>query len=88
MDQDYFSEAEIDQFRKRKLKIEIKAAKGLIESGIEPLEITNKLIHEMYEIMRNAIRSKNLELSQSQIEEKIIELVKLAEFINKKGKKR
>ena len=88
MDQDCFSEAEIDQFRKRKLKIEIKAAKRLIESGIEPLEITNNLIHEMYEIMRNAIRSKNLELSQSQIEEKVIELVKLAEFINKKGKKR
>ena len=38
----------------------------------------------MYEIMRNAIRSKNLELSQSQIEEKVIERVKLAEFINKK----
>lgn len=88
MDQDYFSEAEIDQFRKRKIKIEIKAAKRLIENGIDPLEITNNLIHETFEIMRNGIRSKNPELNQSQIEEKVIKLVKLAEFINKKGKKR
>lgn len=83
-DQNSFSEAEIDQFRIRKIKIEINAAKKLIESGIEPLEIANNLIHEMYEIRRNGIRSKNLELSQSQIEEKVIERVKLAEFINKK----
>ena len=88
MDQDYFSEGEIEQFRKRKVKIEINAAKRLIENGIDPLEITNNLIHETFEIMRNGIRSKNPELNQSQTEEEVMYLVKLAEFINKKGKKR
>jgi len=88
LDQDYFSEGEIEQFRKRKVKIEINAAKRLIENGIDPLEITNNLIHEAFEIMRNGIRSKNPELSQSQTEEEVMYLVKLAEFINKKGKKR
>lgn len=88
MDQDYFSEGEIEQFRKRKVKIEINAAKRLIENGIDPLEITNNLIHEAFEIMRNGIRSKNPELSQSQTEEEVMYLVKLAESINKKGKKR
>jgi len=67
--------------RKKKIKDEIEAAIRLLKRKIEPLEVADKFIHETFELMKDGISNRYPELTEKEIEQKIIDTLSFKEKI-------
>ncbi|TFG25458.1 MAG: hypothetical protein EU529_01085 [Promethearchaeota archaeon] len=75
--------------RKKKLQDEIQSAIRIIKKKIEPLEIADKFITDTFEIMKDGISRNYPELSESNIHQKVRDLLSLArkiQILQKRGK--
>ena len=57
--------------RKQKVQKEIEAARRLIKNDVDILEIADKFIHSVFEIMKEGMSNRNTELSEEEIQKKI-----------------
>ncbi|MHA1105033.1 MAG: hypothetical protein ACTSPN_04835 [Promethearchaeota archaeon] len=57
--------------RKQKVQKEIEAARRLIEKNVDILEIADKFIHSIFELMREGISSRSLDLTEEEIQQQI-----------------
>ena len=75
--------------RKKKIQNEIQSAIRIIKKKIEPLEIADKFIHDTFEIMKDGISCNYPELSESNIHQKVRDVLSLArkiQILQKRGK--
>jgi len=75
--------------RKKKLQNEIQSAIRIIKKKIEPLEIADKFIHDTFEIMKDGISYNYPELSESNVLQKVRDVLSLArkiQIFQKRGK--
>jgi len=79
----YLTRKEIYSIRKEKLRIEIEAAKRLIQKKIEPIEIFDSFFHNTIKIVEDGILSRNPDLTQEEVFQKIVENFNIAEKIKK-----
>ena len=63
----HYSRDELDQIRKKKLKMAIISAKRILQKG-KVLEIADKFIHETIKLMENGIIKRNPNLTQKEIQ--------------------
>ena len=57
--------------RKQKVQKEIEAARRLIKNKVDILEIADKFIHNVFELMKDGMSIRNAELSEEEIHQKI-----------------
>lgn len=57
--------------RKQKVQKEIEAARRLIEKNVDILEIADKFIHSTFELMRDGISNRNVDLTEEEIQQQI-----------------
>ncbi len=74
-------------FRKNKLLIEIQSAKRILMQDIEPLEIGDKFIHDLFKLMEDNICKENPELNKHEIQKLIKKNLKISEKVRSHKKK-
>lgn len=79
----YIPQNELYLIRKEKLRQEITAAKRLLERQVEPIEIADNFIHNLIKIMEEGILSKNPNLTQIELHQKVVENFNNLERIKK-----
>ena len=79
----YMTRNELYSIRKEKLRIEIEAAKRLLQKKIEPIEIADNFFHNMIKIIEDGILSRNPYLTREDLFQKIVENFNIAENIKK-----
>jgi hypothetical protein len=57
--------------RKEKVQKEIETARRLIKNKVNILEIADNFIHSVFEIMKDGISSRNVDLSEEEIYQKV-----------------
>ncbi len=77
----YLSRKELYSIRKDKLLREIESAKRLIESGIEPLKVADKFIHNTFKLIEDGIIIRNPGLSPEEVQKKVRENLELIDKI-------
>lgn len=73
--------------RKQKVKKEIEAAKRLIKKDVDILEIADKFIHEVFELMKEGISMRNVKLSEEEIQKIVRNNVTFKEKIRSNRKR-
>ncbi|MHA1194307.1 MAG: hypothetical protein ACTSP9_18830, partial [Promethearchaeota archaeon] len=78
MDSDYtnnkkelISRNDLFLLRKQKVQKEIEAARRLIEKNVDILEIADKFIHSIFELMREGISNRSVNLTEEEIQHQI-----------------
>ncbi|MHA1670160.1 MAG: hypothetical protein ACTSV5_06220 [Promethearchaeota archaeon] len=84
---DLISKNNLFLLRKQKVQKEIEAAKRLIEKNVDILEIADKFIHNTFELMREGISNRNVDLTEEEIQQQIRKNLSFKEKI-KASKKR
>jgi hypothetical protein len=72
--------------RKEKIQNEINSAKRILKRDVEPLKIADKFIHDTFELLKDGISERNPNLSETQIREKILELISFNKTIKLRKK--
>ncbi len=81
------SRSNLHKLRKKKIKDEIEAAIRLLKRDIEPLEIADKFMYNNFKLMKDGISNRYPELTEKEIELKIIETLSFTEKIKSLRKK-
>ncbi len=68
---EFISRNNLFLLRKQKVQKEIEAARRLLEKNIDVLEIADKFIHNVFELMKDGISSRNVNLTEEEIRQKI-----------------
>ena len=70
-EKEIFSKKQLFLLRKQKVQKEIEAARRLIEKNVDILEIADKFIHSTFELMRDGISNRNVDLTEEEIHQRI-----------------
>jgi len=70
-EKEVMSKKQLFLLRKQKVQKEIEAARRLIEKNVDILEIADKFIHSTYELMKEGISTRNVELSEEALQQLI-----------------
>ncbi|HUW88971.1 MAG TPA: hypothetical protein VMV43_00475 [Candidatus Nanopelagicaceae bacterium] len=70
-EKELFSKNYLFLLRKQKVQKEIEAARRLIEIKVDTLEIADKFIHSTFELMRDGISTRNVDLTEEEIQQRI-----------------
>ena len=70
-EKELFSKKQLFLLRKQKVQKEIEAARRLIEKNVDILEIADKFIHSTFELMRDGISNRNVDLTEEEIQQQI-----------------
>jgi len=73
--------------RKQKVQQEIEAARRLIQNKVDNLEIADKFIHNVFELMKDGISIRNTGLSEEEIHQKIKNILFFKEKLNSMRKR-
>ena len=68
-----FSKEDLIKIRIEKLKREINSARRLIKSQVEPLEIANNFLHDIYEFVELGVLRRNPDVPKDKLAEIIRE---------------
>ena len=80
-DTEVISRSNLYILRKKKIKDEIEAAIRLLNKKIEPLEVADKFLHNMFELMKDGISNRYQELSEEDVNQKIRDTLSLTRKI-------
>ncbi|MFW9989911.1 MAG: hypothetical protein ACFFC3_14785 [Candidatus Odinarchaeota archaeon] len=65
------SKSRLKMLRMQKIQKEIEAAKRLINKNVDILEIANKFIHSTFELVKDGISNRNIDLTEDEIQQQI-----------------
>jgi len=82
-DPEIISKKELYKRRKKKIQDEITAATRLLKQDVEPLEIADKFLHEIFKIIKEGLSNQYPELSEEELSLKIREILSFREKIKK-----
>jgi len=75
--------------RKGKIKAQIAAATKILKQDVEPLEVADRFIHELFQLMKEGVSQRHPNFSEEQINQRIRNLLSLSKKIiigRKRGK--
>ena len=70
-DKELISRNNLFLLRKQKVQKEIEAARRLIEKNVDILKVADKFIHSTFELMRDGIFNRNVDLTEEEIQQQI-----------------
>jgi len=73
--------------RKQKVQKEIEAARRLLEKKVDILEIADRFIHSVFELMKDGISIRNVKLTEEEIKQKIRNNLFFSEKLKAKRKR-
>jgi len=73
--------------RKQKVQKEIEAARRLIKKNVDMLEMADKFIHEVFELMKEGIFTRNPELSEEEVQQIVKNNISFKEKIKSSRKR-
>ena len=68
---EFISRNNLFLLRKQKVQTEIEAARRLLKKEVDILEIADKFIHSVFELMKDGISTRNVKLTEEEIQQKI-----------------
>ena len=80
-DTEVISRSNLFILRKKKIQDEIEASIRLLNKNIEPLEVGDKFIHNMFELMKDGISNRYPGLSEEEVNQKIRDTLSLTRKI-------
>ncbi len=81
------SRSHLHILRKKKIHEEIKASLRLLEKKIEPLEVADEYLHNIFKLMKDGISRRYPELNEKELQQKIRDTLSLTRRI-KAGRKK
>lgn len=80
------SSEELYLIRTQKIQKEINSAKRILKRDVDPLEIADRFIHDIFELLKDGIAKRNPNISENQIQKKILDLISLNKRIKSRKK--